>query len=97
VVRIETEIEIFRQASAEHIKGYKRLERLNCVIAGILIGTGVGGWVALGMKPNDALALIFIGGSFGLGGVGVLHSRRHYEEYRNDVLKGVGSNDSPKR
>ena len=93
---MERDLEKFRQASAEHINFYKRLERVNGVIAGILIGTGVGGWVALGMKPNDALMLIFIGGSFGFGGYGDLLRRQHYEEYRNDVLKREGPNYSPK-
>lgn len=67
---MERDINRFRQESAEWLKGYTRLERIHGIIAGILIGTGVGGWVALGMNPGQALSFIFIGGSFGLEGQG---------------------------
>ena len=93
---MERDLEKFRQASAEHIKFYRKIERINGVIAGILIGTGVGGWVAMGMKPIHAIPLILFGASFGFGGYGDLLRRRHYEEYRNDVLKREDPNYSPK-
>ena len=92
--QMERETTRFREESAEWLKGYTKLERTQGVIAGILIGTGVGGWVALGLEPWQALSLLAIGGSFGLGGLGIELERQHYEKYRDGILKEFGGKDS---
>lgn len=50
------------------------------VISGVLIGLGVGGWVALGMDPIFALGLGLAGAKFGLIGALSVVKRKYSED-----------------
>lgn len=79
----------FREGSLELIKKDIRLQRTLGIISGILIGTGVGGWVARGMSPATAIAFVFPGSIFALEGVKVVQERQRYEKFRESVLHQI--------
>ena len=84
----------FREESRELIKRDTNLQRTLGVISGILIGTGVGGWVAVGMRPSTALALILPGSIIALEGARVVLEKQRYEKFREDVLSRTGEPSS---
>lgn len=96
IFHFEGDINVFRQKSEEVSRFRTRLVRLQGAIAGVLIGTGVGGWVALGMDPKQALALFFFGASFGFGGYSTELKRQFYKRQDDTMIEIFGDEAPPK-
>lgn len=76
----------FSEQSLQLIRRDTKVQRALGVISGILIGTGVGGWVAAGMRPSIALAFILPGSIVALEGAQLVLEKQRFEKFREDVI-----------